>query len=106
MLRRVADASPRFKARMAGGLFLVSSLAAVFGEFIVRSLDIPADLIALSGMLAVTLVLYDLFQPVHRGLSLLAASCNLVGLACGALRWNPRGVNVQQGSEPAREGRD
>ena len=31
---------------------------------------------------------------MNRGLSLVAVSINLVGLACGALRWNPRGVDI------------
>ena len=41
-----------------------------------------------------TVLLYRIFNPVNRGLSLLAASFNLVGLTCGALRWNPRGVDI------------
>jgi hypothetical protein len=45
-------------------------------------------------MIAVTLLLYGIFKPVSRGLSLLAASFNLVGLTFGALRWNPRGVDI------------
>jgi hypothetical protein len=94
LVRQFTEASPRFKARLAGALFLLSLLAAVFGEFIVRRFEIPADLIAVSGMIAVTVVLYDLFRPVSRSLSLLAASFNLVGLGCGALRWNPQGVDV------------
>lgn len=86
--------SPHLKARMAGALFLFSSLAAVFGEFIVRRFEIASDLIAVSGMLAVTLLLYSIFKPVNRSLASLAASANLLGLACGALRWNPRGVDI------------
>ena len=93
-IRRFTNAPPRVKARIAGGLFWLSSLAAVFGEFIVRRFEIAADLIAVAGMIAVTLVLYDLFRPVNKGLSVLAMSCNLVGLACGALRWNPGGVDI------------
>ena len=94
MMRRIAEASPRFKARIAGALFLLGLLSAVFGEFFVRRLEIAADLIAVSSMIAVTLLLYGIFKPVNRGLSLLAASFNLVGLTCGALRWNPRGVDI------------
>jgi hypothetical protein len=33
MMKRIAEASPRFKARIAGALFLLGSLSAVFGEF-------------------------------------------------------------------------
>jgi hypothetical protein len=95
MMGRIAKASPRFKARMAGVLSLLSLLVAVFGEFIVRGrLEFAGDLIAISGMVAVTLLLYDILKPVNRGLSLLAASFNLVGLTFGTLRWNPRGVDI------------
>src|SRR5580692_3884979 len=94
MIRRIAGASPRFKARIAGALFLLGLLSAVFGEFFVRRLEIAADLIAVSSMIAVTLLLYGIFKPVNKGLSLLAASFNLVGLTFGALRWNPQGVDL------------
>lgn len=93
-MKRIAEASPRFKARIAGALFLFGLLSAVFGEFFVRRLEIVADLIAVSSMIAVTLLLYGIFKPVNRGLSMLAASFNLVGLTLGALRWNPRGVDI------------
>jgi hypothetical protein len=94
MVERMAEASPSLKARIAGALSLLSLLAAVFGEFIVRRLELVGDLIALSGMVALTVLLYYIFKPVNRALSLLAASFNLVGLTCGALRWNPRGVDT------------
>ena len=94
MMKRIAEASPRFKARMAGALSLLGLVAAVFGEFLVRRLEIAGDLIAVSCLLAVTLLLCDIFKPVNRVLSLLAASFNLVGLTFGALRWNPRGVDL------------
>ena len=90
----VAEASPRFKARIAGVLSLLSLLAAVFGEFIVRGWELAGDLVAVSCMVAVALLLYGIFKPVNRGLSLLAAFFNLVGLTFGALRWNPRGVDI------------
>jgi hypothetical protein len=32
MMKRIAEQSPRFKARIAGALFLLGSLSAVFGE--------------------------------------------------------------------------
>jgi hypothetical protein len=94
MMERIAEASPRFKARLAGFLSLLGLLAAVFGEFIVRRFEIAADLIAVGCMVAVTLLLYEILKPVNKGLSLLAASFNLVGLTFGALRWNPQGVDL------------
>jgi hypothetical protein len=45
-------------------------------------------------MAVVTLLLYDIFKPVNRSLSLLAAFFGLVGLTFEALRSQPRGVNV------------
>lgn len=94
MVKRIADASPGFKARIAGVLSLLSLLAAVFGEFVIRRFEIAGDLLAVSGNIVVTLLLYDILKPVNRGLSLVAASFNLVGLTCGALRWNPQGVDI------------
>jgi uncharacterized protein DUF4386 len=93
-MKWIAEVSPGFKARMAGVLSLLGLLAAVFGEFIVRRLEIVGDLIAVVCMVVVTLLLYDILKPVNMGVSLLAASFNLVGLTCGALRWNPRGVDI------------
>jgi hypothetical protein len=65
MMKRIAEASPRFKTRVAGVLSLLSLLAAVFGEFIVRRFEFAGDLIAVSGNIAVTLLLYGIFKPVN-----------------------------------------
>jgi hypothetical protein len=94
MVKWIAEASPRFTARIAGVLSLLGVLAAVSGEFFFRRLERAGDIVALSSMAAVTVLLYYIFKPVNRGLSLLAASFNLVGLTFGALRWNPRGVDI------------
>jgi hypothetical protein len=95
MMERVAEASPRLKARIAGVLYILSVLTAAFTEVFVRGrLILAGGLIAVSGMIAVTLLCYDIFEPVDRSLSLLAASYNLVGLGFEALRWSPRGVDV------------
>jgi hypothetical protein len=86
--------SPRFKARLAGSLYLFSVLTAVFFELILGGrLGSEANFIQMAGMLAVTLLLYDIFRSVNRILSLLAAFSNLVGIAFEALRLNPQGVN-------------
>jgi Domain of unknown function (DUF4386) len=94
MMERIAESSPRFKARIAGVLALLSLLAAVFGEFFLRRLEFAGDLMAASGMGVVTLLLYDIFRPVNRDLSLLASLFNLVGLSFGVLGWNPWGVDI------------
>ena len=95
MMERIAEASPRFKARMAGVFSLLSLLTAAFTELFVRGrLNIAGGLIAVACMVAVTVLLYDIFKPVNKGLSLVAAVFNLVGLIFEALRWQPWGVNL------------
>jgi len=95
MMKRIAEASPRLKARMAGVLYLLSLLTAAITELLVRGrLNFVGGLIAVAGMVAMTLLLYDIFKPVNRGLSLLAASSALVGLTFEALRLQPQGVNI------------
>ena len=81
-MERIAASSPRFKARIAGVLSLLGLLAAVFGELFVRRLEIAGDLIAVSCLVAITLLLYAIFKPVNTSLSLFAASLNLAGLTC------------------------
>jgi len=95
MIQRIAEASPRFKARIAGGLWLLSFLVVAFTEtFVHGPLNIAGGLLAVSGMVVVTLLLYGIFKPVNKGLSLLAAFSSVVGLGFEAFRRQPRGVNV------------
>jgi Domain of unknown function (DUF4386) len=95
MTERIAKASPRFKARVAGFFYLVSVLTAVSGEVFLRGkVGFAAGLIAVACYVVVTLALYDIFRPVNRSLSLLAAFFNLVGLTFEALRLDPHGVNI------------
>jgi hypothetical protein len=72
MMKRIAEPSPRSKARIAGTLFLFGLLSAVFGEFFFRRLEIAADLIAVSSMIAVTLLLVYHLQAGEQGGSLCA----------------------------------
>jgi hypothetical protein len=95
MMKRIAEASPRLKGRIAGALNLFSLLTAAFTELLVHGrLNIAGGLIAVASMVAVTLLLYGILKPVNRGLSLLAAFFGLVGLTFEALRWQPQGVNI------------
>ncbi len=102
MMKRFAEVSARFKARMAGVLFLLLVLTAGFTEFFARgklsvAADVAAGLIEVSCMIAVTLLLYDIFKPVDRRLSLLAASFNFVALILELLQVLPHGVNIGLG---------
>jgi hypothetical protein len=91
----IADASPRFKARIAGALYLLSVVTAACAElFLHGRWNVAGGLIANAGMAAVALILYVIFKPVNSSLSMLAALFSLVGLTFEAVRWNPRGVDV------------
>jgi hypothetical protein len=95
MMKRIAEASPRFKARMAGVLYFFSLLTAGFTEtFVHGRLNYAGGYIAISGMVAMTLIFYDILKPVNRSLSLLAVFFAFVGLTFEALRVQPRGLNI------------
>jgi len=95
VMQRTTEASPRSKARIAGAIYVLSVLTAAFTEMFGRGgLNVAGGLIAVSGMIAVTLLFYGVLSPVNRSLCLLAASFNLVGLAFEALRLQPQGVNI------------
>jgi hypothetical protein len=103
MMERIAEASPRRRARITGVIYLLYFLTAVFAEFFMRGLIVSDDaaatannilahqalfrlglatgLIATACYVAVTALFYDLFKPVNRSLSLLAAFFSLVGCA-------------------------
>jgi hypothetical protein len=99
MLKRIREASPSLKAKVGGGLFLLVILTAAFTQFFVRgrlgvAADLSVGLIEVSGMIAVTLLFYDIFKAVNRSLSLLAASFNFIALALELLQWIPRGAFI------------
>jgi len=101
-MERIAEASPRFQARMAGvfawigttegfaiwvrSRLVVDSDAAstahniLAHELLYRS-ALVGDIISYLAFISYTLILYNLFRPVSRRLSLLAAVLNLVGFA-------------------------
>ena len=89
MMERIAKASPRFKARIAGGVYLLNivtgSLAAIFAGGTLAVYGDAASLIATASYIVVTLILYGIFKPVNRSISLLAAFFSLVGCTIGAL---------------------
>jgi len=95
MMQRIAEASPRFKARIAGGLYFFSLLTAGLTETFVRGrLNYAGGYIAIAGMVAMTLISYDIFKPVNRSVSLLAVFFAFVGLTFEALRLQPQGLNI------------
>jgi hypothetical protein len=102
-MERMAEASPRPRARITGVVYLLYFLTAVFGEFFLRGIVVSGDaaatannilahqplfrlglatgLIATACYVTVTALFYGLFKRVNSTLSLLAAFFSLVGCA-------------------------
>jgi len=106
MNERITETSPRFKARIAGGLWLIVIVSGM-SAFLIRSplivrgdaaatatnilaseslfrFGFAADLMAGVFYLGVTVLLYRLLKPVSRSVSLLAAFFGLAGVAIGS----------------------
>jgi hypothetical protein len=99
---RLADMSPKAKARFAGAFFLITILLGVFAQgFISERLVVSGDasatannilaheslyrlafavyLIEMACQITMTVLFYDLLKPVSKSLSLLAATFGLIG---------------------------
>ena len=108
MMERIAEASPRFKARMAGVCQLMEAVTAAFGEVINPGklvvagnatataanilgherlfwVGFASSLLGVAFHIAWALLIYVLLKPVNRSLSLLAAFFVLVCCAMQAL---------------------
>ena len=106
MMDQTDEASPRFKARIAGVFYLMVFLTAVpvfAGAKLVVSGDAAAtatnilaqeglyrlgwasNLVATACYIVVTGLLYELFKPVNRSVSLTAAFFSVVGCGLGTL---------------------
>src|SRR5579862_1255923 len=103
MVERIAGTSPRPRAKITSVFYLLYFLAAVAELIFLKGLVVNGDaastannilahqplfrlglatgLIATACYVAVTALFYDLFKPVNRSLSLLAAFFSLVGCA-------------------------
>ncbi len=82
MMERIAEASPRFKARVAGVFEMLEGMTSHERLF---WLGFVSSLIGVACHIAWILLFYYLFKPVNRSLSLLAAFVGLVVCAMQAL---------------------
>jgi uncharacterized protein DUF4386 len=72
------------KGRIAGIVYLITFIFGVVALVSPRG-RVVANVISTASYAAVTILFYDLFKPISRGLSLFAAVISLLGLAVGAL---------------------
>jgi hypothetical protein len=102
MMERIAETSPRLKARITGVLYLLAMLTGIFAQgFVSGRLVVDGDaavtatnilthrglfqlgfavyLIEMACQIAMTALFYDLLKPVSRSLSLMAAFLGLAG---------------------------
>jgi hypothetical protein len=97
MIAQIAGASPRLKAKVAGVAYLLTFVMGVVSLVARGRLGVAANLVSTACYVAVVVLLYDIFKPVNRILSLLAAIVGLVGCTVGALSLfslAPFGVHV------------
>src|SRR5215203_2859446 len=87
----MADASPRAKARIAAGFYVLTFAGGIFALVVRTRLGMAAGLLAGACYVVVTVLFYGLFKPVSRSLSLLAAFVSLAGIIAGPL--GLRGIN-------------
>jgi hypothetical protein len=102
MMERIAETSPRLKARIAGAVYLLTILTGIFAEgFVSGRLVVDGDaaatatnilthkglfqlgfavyLIEMACQIAMTALFYDLLKPAGRSVSLIAAFLGLTG---------------------------
>jgi len=107
-MERITEASTRLKARIAGVFYLVTILARMLVEIFVRNRLVVSDdaaatatnimaheplfrwgfagdIISFASYVALTALLYELFKPVNRSLSLVAAFFGLVASVVQAI---------------------
>jgi hypothetical protein len=80
-------------ARITGVVYLLYFLTAICGTLLVGWLSLTINLVSIVLYVALTLLLYLLFSPVSKGISLLAAILSLAGCVVTALDFFDRAPN-------------
>jgi hypothetical protein len=94
LLEALIPLSPRGRSRAAGGFYLVTFVAGIAAVFLRGALGSAADLLAGASYMAVTALFYDLFRPVSRATSLVAALFSVAGFLLGRLGYRPADVDL------------
>lgn len=108
VMQGIAETSPRLKARIAGAFYLLTVVARVIADALVRNRLVvsndaaatatnimaheplfrwgfAADIIAFASYIALTALLYELFRPINRSFSLVGAFFSLVACVVQAM---------------------
>jgi hypothetical protein len=94
-MKRIREASPRLRARIAGAFSLLAMLMGIAAEFGVRgTFGSVAYIAATLCNVAVTLFFYDIFRPVSRSLASFATFFGLMVSVVGVMKWHPQGVDI------------
>lgn len=87
MVRKIREASPRFRARLACVFYLTAVLSSIFVESFVRGrLLYAAGLIPVASFAVLTLLFRKILKPVNGNLAWLSALFNLIRPHAGGLR--------------------
>src|SRR5437588_5259207 len=84
----IMETSPRSKARVAGVFYVITFVGGVFALVYGRRAGVyfyAANVVASVAYIVVTLLFYDIFKPVSKSVSLLAALFSLAGSVIGTL---------------------
>ena len=91
-MKRTAEASPRFRARITASFYLLTILMGGLVLFVHGRFAFVVDLIAAGCYLALMALFYDLSKPVNRSLPMLARFFNLFRSQSAGASLRRRGV--------------
>src|SRR5260370_33658760 len=97
LVKRIAEASPRLRARIAGVFYLLTILIGGVVLNVHGRVRVSADLIATACYIAVRGLFYGLLKPERSRLSLVPASFTLLGLGIRRLHLHPPDVATAMG---------